>query len=81
MIHVDLLISGADWAQTEQAKAVLDSLSNLIDEDGKQKVEIELKLEDFVQFTRRHKMLLFPAFKLQSSLRNKVLGDKFWKEV
>jgi hypothetical protein len=38
----------------------------------------EIDLEIFLEFSRTHHSLLFPAFQMQLYLRKKVLGVYFW---
>mmetsp|Transcript_31217 Transcript_31217/g.82690 ORF Transcript_31217/g.82690 Transcript_31217/m.82690 type:complete len:433 (+) Transcript_31217:191-1489(+) len=71
---------GGEWEKNENAVEVLKMLTVVGGEDG-EGYDIEMSIEDFCDFARTHQTLLFPAFKLQSSLRSAILGDKFWKEA
>ncbi len=40
----------------------------------------EIELKDFLEFTRDHSLLLYPAFQLQLALQLKVVGLSFWEK-
>lgn len=40
----------------------------------------EVDLPRFLEFTRTHHSLLFPAFQLQLSLKKALLGVSFWEK-
>lgn len=40
----------------------------------------QLTLSEFEGFSKKHAMLLFPAFKMQQQMRAKVLGENYWTE-
>jgi hypothetical protein len=39
-----------------------------------------LNLREFSDFVKTRQALLFPAFQMQTALRSKILGEKFWED-
>lgn len=37
-----------------------------------------MNIDQFAKFVKNHQLLLFPAFKIQEKMREKVLGVSFW---
>ena len=40
-----------------------------------------MNVDAFCNVVQRHSMLLFPIFEIQTSIRNKVLGNRYWKQA
>ena len=70
-------IYGKLWQSSENAKYILKDMFDQVGVDE----EVELTIWEFLQFTKKHQTLLFPAFKLQAALRKNVLGTDFWEKA
>ena len=47
---------------------------NKLDQSG-------ITVEDLKKFARNHQHLMFPVFKLQNHLQERVLGRRFWEKA
>lgn len=64
--------------KNKQAQYVLEKIS-ILGEQATGDMEVPYPL--FEDFCNKHPALLFPAFILQSTLRNKIIGERFWKRL
>lgn len=65
-------IYGEDFERSPRAKKVYQKLAEL---------EIsEINFPVFMEFTQKHKAMLYPAFALQLSLKKYIMGTAFWKK-
>jgi len=86
MVNVCKEVYGKDIENNKRAKNIIEKLqrsnrSSLKGGDQLVDIEPECTKEGFVQFCKRHPALLFPAFMLQETLRNELLGRAFWKKL
>lgn len=63
---------GEEFDRNPRAKKVYQKLSELNTSD--------IRLPAFIDFTSKHKAMLYPAFALQLSMKKYILGEAFWKK-
>ena len=67
---------GAAWKENASARATSAELVAALEGAG-----CDLELPRFAAFVATHSALLFPAFKMQATLRGKVLGVAHWGKL
>jgi serine/threonine-protein phosphatase 2B regulatory subunit len=65
-------IYGSNLATSSSAKLIQKKLHNLPDEITK---------NTFANFVRRHPAMMFPVFRLQGDMQERILGRKWWKKL
>ncbi|CAM9687614.1 unnamed protein product [Phaeothamnion confervicola] len=65
-------VYGQEYNQSASAQRIMQQL---LDESGEGR---EISAPMFGDFCRRHPALLYPAFLLQQTMREKLLGEAFW---
>jgi hypothetical protein len=68
-------IWGTRWNQNENAQKIVHKLEIILNEKTQ---EHSLSYHLFEDFAKRHPLLLFPAFQLQTDLQKAILGENFW---
>lgn len=61
--------------ELSRVQSVLDKLDKFRNEKG------EIGLTEFVSFSRRYPLLLFPAFAMQQTLRRAIIGEDYWEKM
>jgi Ca2+-binding EF-hand superfamily protein len=64
------------YGDNSEGSSRVTRVMQLIDGDG----DGTVSFEEFVEFNRKYPVMLFPAFKMQQTLREKVFGFDFWEE-
>eukprot|EP00501_MAST-03F_sp_TOSAG23-6_P002423 GSMAST32.ASY1.ANO1.2532.1 assembled CDS len=67
-------VYGSGWKNNSRAKQIMKDIKVFCDPV----MLTEVSKKDFMGFARTHPALLFPANQLQTVIRKKVLGRKFW---
>ncbi len=76
MVTIVKELYGANYKNNEMAVKIMTKIKNC---DGLEDTRI-IK-EKFVNFSDRHPAMLFPAFKLQLDMRERILGKNWWEKV
>lgn len=64
-------VYGDNYMKNTHAKNIYSELEKLACDD--------IDISEFLEFSRTHPGLLFPAFNMQEIIRNRVLGAAFWE--
>ena len=70
-------VYGKSYKTSDSAKRVMKKIEELTDEDAFESVSVK----EFSKFCDHHPSLLFPAFKFQIDLCQKILGTAFWEKA
>lgn len=76
MVEVELLLKevyGREFQGSTQAQAIMTKLRG-----GDLGIDRNISVDQFREFCRTHPAVLYPAFVLQTQMREKILGSKFW---
>jgi Ca2+-binding EF-hand superfamily protein len=77
-------IYGKGFETNDGVKRMLNTLTAEAkkndDSDFATAADIRLRVADFIDFCKRHPLLLQPAYSVQSELRARICGLKFWKK-